>query len=67
MSLCFLRRFSDSVVVCKRRLSQHDENKFSMKAFTLYIEELQSYETVLHTLKEAALTVSPVLSGDLMF
>jgi hypothetical protein len=36
-----------------------------MNAFTRYIEELQSYERVIDYLREAALTVSPVLSGCL--
>jgi hypothetical protein len=44
---------------------QHDENKFDMNAFTRYIEELQSYETVIYYLKEAVLTVSVVLSSCL--
>jgi hypothetical protein len=37
-----------------------------MTAFTRYIEELQSYEKVLDYLREAVLTVSPVVSDGVM-
>jgi hypothetical protein len=64
MLVSFRCRLSNSIVICTL-IDQHDENKFDMNAFTRYIEELQSYETVIYYLREAVLTVSTVLSGCL--